>query len=136
MTTHKTPTKILIVDDESALRESVVAYLEDSGFVICEAANGKAGLEVFIREKPDLVLTDIQMPIMNGLAFLSEILKISPKTPVVVVSGAGSMDDVIEALICMKNLKELNLLHCNISHNCHQKLKLLPLQKYCSNFFL
>ena len=100
MTTNKTPIKILIVDDESALRESIVAYLEDSGFVICEAANGKEGLERFIREKPDLVLTDIQMPVMNGLAFLSEIVKISPKTPVVVVSGAGGMDDAIEAMRC------------------------------------
>jgi phosphoserine phosphatase RsbU/P len=98
MTTNIIPAKILTVDDEVALRQSIVAYLEDSGFEICEAENGKQGLEVFEREKPDLVLTDIQMPVMDGLTLLGEIIKRSPKTPVIVVSGAGSMEDVIEAM--------------------------------------
>jgi serine phosphatase RsbU (regulator of sigma subunit) len=90
--------RILSIDDETILRESIVAYLEDSGFEVYEACNGQEGLEVFREEKPDLVLSDLQMPIMGGLEVLQEIRKESPETPVIVVSGAGVMDDAIEAL--------------------------------------
>lgn len=90
--------KILTIDDEFVLRQSIVAYLEDSGFTVVEGENGRHGLEVFREEKPDLVLTDLQMPEMGGLDVLATINKESPDTPVIVVSGAGGMNDVIEAL--------------------------------------
>ncbi len=90
--------KILTIDDEYVLRQSIVAYLEDSGFTVFESDNGVSGLEVFYKEKPDLVLTDLQMPNLGGLDVLAEITEKSPSTPVIVISGAGGMDDVIEAL--------------------------------------
>jgi len=90
--------KILTIDDEFALRQSIVAYLEDSGFTVLEGNNGREGLEIFKREKPDLVLTDLQMPEMGGLEVLAEISKIDPDIPVIVVSGVGDMNDVINAL--------------------------------------
>lgn len=89
---------VLSIDDEMVLRQSIVAYLEDSGFNMIEANDGEEGLEVFRREKPDLVLTDLQMPKMSGLDVLTQIAKESPDTPIIVVSGAGGMSDVIEAL--------------------------------------
>lgn len=92
------PAKILTIDDEYVLRQSIVAYLEDSGFEIYEAENGKQGIEVFEAEKPDLVLTDLQMPVMGGLKVLEHITESSPETPVVVVSGAGGMTEAIDAL--------------------------------------
>ena len=92
------PAKILSIDDETVLRESIVCYLEDSGFDVLEACNGKEGLEVFREEKPDLILSDLQMPVMGGLDLLQVITKESPQTPVIVVSGAGVMDDAIQAL--------------------------------------
>ena len=92
------PAKILSIDDETVLRESIVCYLEDSGFDVLEACNGKEGLEVFRQEKPDLILSDLQMPIMGGLDLLQIITKESPETPIIVVSGAGVMDDAIAAL--------------------------------------
>ena len=98
MSSNTKSAKILTIDDEYVLRQSIVAYLEDSGFAVCEGKNGQDGLEVFYREKPDLVLTDLQMPEVDGLKVLAEITKASPNTPVVVISGAGGMDDVIEAL--------------------------------------
>jgi len=89
---------VLTIDDEFLLRQSIVAYLEDSGFTVYEAENGEQGLEVFTKYKPDLVLTDIQMPGIKGLDILSKIHDMSPDTPVIVVSGMGDMNDVIEAL--------------------------------------
>ena len=98
---------ILTVDDEYVLRQSIVAYLEDSGFDVLEAENGKEGLEVFKEHKPDLVLTDLQMPVMGGLELLSELAKEAPNTPVLVISGAGGMNDVIEALQVAENTEKL-----------------------------
>lgn len=90
--------KILVIDDEPGLLRSITAYLEDSGFVAIGAENGKQGLDLFNREVPDLVLTDLHMPVLGGLEVLSTITKRSPDTPVLVISGAGELNDAIEAL--------------------------------------
>lgn len=91
-------TKILVIDDEIALLHSITAYLEDSGYVAFSAENGKAGLEIFARENPDLVLTDLHMPVLGGLEVLNTISKSSSDTPVIVISGAGELNDAIQAL--------------------------------------
>lgn len=90
--------KLLIIDDDTIVRQSVVAYLEDSGFDVREAGDGPSGLEAFRRYNPDLVLTDLRMPGMDGLQVLKEIHEQNPDTPVIVISGAGVMGDVVEAL--------------------------------------
>lgn len=90
--------KILIIDDEKMLRQSIVAHLDDSGFEAIEAEDGPSGLEKFRSEKPDCILTDIQMPGMKGLDLLSVIAEESPDTPVIVISGAGVMADAVRAL--------------------------------------
>lgn len=90
--------KILVIDDETIVRESIVAYLEDSGFEVVDAENGVSGLEAFTREQPDLVLCDLRMPQVDGLTVLKSITEQSPDTPFIVVSGAGIMTDVVEAL--------------------------------------
>lgn len=97
--TYKEPTtSVLVIDDEACIRQSMVTYLEDSGFRVLEAENGQQGVKVFTEKKPQLVLTDLQMPVMNGLGVLQQIREKSPDTPVIVVSAAGGMNDVIEAL--------------------------------------
>lgn len=90
--------KVLIIDDEEALLRSIMTYLTDSNFVTYGAENGKDGLEVFAREKPDLVLTDLHMPTIGGLEVLSKITQQDPETPVLVISGAGELNDAIAAL--------------------------------------
>jgi putative two-component system response regulator len=92
------PTRILTIDDEPVLRESIAAYLEDSGFSVMQAENGRQGLEVFRREKPDLILVDLRMPEVDGLDVLSAVRAEAPGTPIIVVSGTGVMQDAIEAL--------------------------------------
>lgn len=90
--------KLLVIDDDTIVRQSVVAYLEDSGFEVIEAKHGHQGLELFEQHKPDLVLTDLRMPGMDGLHLLDEVHRLNPDAPVIVISGAGVMGDVVEAL--------------------------------------
>ncbi|MBS0289144.1 MAG: fused response regulator/phosphatase [Proteobacteria bacterium] len=90
--------RILAVDDDIKLREKIVTYLEDSGFDVYEANNGKEALEVFYKRKPDLVLCDLQMPEMDGLTLLEHIQKESPGTLFIIMSGVEFMSEVISAL--------------------------------------
>jgi DNA-binding NtrC family response regulator len=90
--------KILVIDDEPLIRETMAAYLEDSGFIVCQAGDGTEGLAVFRREHPDLVMVDLRMPGIDGLQVLSTVLGESPDTPTLVVSGTGVIRDAIEAL--------------------------------------
>lgn len=92
------PARILSIEDEGSLRRSIVAYLEDSGYELLEAPNGREGLETFFREKPDVVLCDLRMPEVDGLTVLSQIRDFSPDTPFIIVSGTGDMHDAVEAL--------------------------------------
>ena len=89
---------ILTIDDEAGIRKNISAYLEDCGYRILEAADGIEGMDVFHRERPDVVLCDLRMPGMDGLEVLASINKESPDTPVIVVSGVGTLGDVVEAL--------------------------------------
>ncbi|MFL0797246.1 MAG: SpoIIE family protein phosphatase [Cellvibrionaceae bacterium] len=89
---------LLVIDDELLLRESICAYLEDSGFNVVSAAGGKEGLKLFEELTPSIVLTDLRMPDVDGLEVLKEVGKHSADTPVIVVSGAGDMRDVVEAM--------------------------------------
>ncbi|MBF0449144.1 MAG: response regulator [Candidatus Magnetomorum sp.] len=90
--------KILSIDDEYIIRETISDYLEDKGYDIVEAENGRVGIEVFRSEKPDLVLVDLRMPEMDGLEVLSILCKESPQTPIIMVSGTGILQDAIEAI--------------------------------------
>ncbi|MRI34681.1 fused response regulator/phosphatase [Endozoicomonas sp. OPT23] len=89
---------ILVIDDDTIVRESIVAYLEDSGFRVIQAENGEQGLATYSEISPDLILCDLRMPRMDGLAVLRNVRELSLDTPFIVVSGAGVMADVVEAL--------------------------------------
>ena len=90
--------KILIIDDEPSIRMNFSEYLEDSDYSVITAPNGITGINKFKKESPDVVLVDLQMPVMHGLEVLSTIVELSPETPIIIISGTGKMSDVIEAL--------------------------------------
>ena len=89
---------ILIIDDEVYIRKSTKSFLEDFGFKVIEAENGKVGLEKSTKEKPDLILCDLRMPEMDGLEVLAEVTKNQPEIPIIIVSGAGNIKDTVKAL--------------------------------------
>jgi putative two-component system response regulator len=90
--------KVLIIDDESIVRKNFAAFLEDHNYEALESENGKEGLEMFRQENPDIVLCDLKMPVLDGLDFIRELTKESPETPIIMISGTGDIDDVIEAI--------------------------------------
>ena len=91
-------TKVLTIDDETVFRENITAFLEDNDFQVLESADGKSGLTRFRQEKPDVVLCDLKMPIMNGFEVLATLTRESPETPIIMISGTGDIHDVIESL--------------------------------------
>lgn len=93
-----TTQSVLIIDDDTALRRSIVSYLQDSGYHVHEADGGQDGLRQFAQLKPDLVLTDLMMPGLDGLGVVNAIRQSSPDTPVVVISGNGSVSYAIETV--------------------------------------
>ena len=91
------PIKLLIIDDESDFRESIALYFLDAGYTLFEASNGQEGLDVFERERPDIVFTDLRMPVMDGFEVITRISAESPDTPIIVISGAGLVKEAIHA---------------------------------------
>jgi len=90
--------RILVIDDEVHVRESIESFLSDIGFTVIQAEDGKQGLEKFRNQQPDIVLVDLRMPLVDGLDVLAAVTTESPYTPTIVVSGTGVLQDAIEAL--------------------------------------
>ena len=90
--------KILIVDDEAAIRSALKEVLEYEGFSISEAPDGETALKMVMKESFDLIFCDIKMPKLDGLDFLSELKKEEINVPVVMITGHGTIDTAVEAI--------------------------------------
>ena len=82
---------VLVIEDDPQYRLTLTAYLEDSGYTVLEAANGLEGLEVFNRARPDIVLTDLRMPKLDGLGVIAAVKARSPATPVIAITGTRDL---------------------------------------------
>jgi len=89
---------ILIIEDDPFLRFTLAAYLEDSGFTCLQASDGEAGLEAFAAHHPDLVVTDLRMPKLDGLEVVARLLREAPGLPVIVLSRASDETTAKQAL--------------------------------------
>ena len=89
--------KILVVDDDDALREMVGLVLNAAGYQTVFAADGIGAVDVFQREEPDLVLLDIMLPGQSGIEVCKQIRAISG-TPIVMLTAKGDTDDVVHGL--------------------------------------
>lgn len=92
-----TKKRILVVDDEQISREGVAEVLTDDGYEVAVAADGHEALALFASFQPDLVLTDLQMPGLNGTGMLAHIKHISPTTPVLIFTAHVLIDAQREA---------------------------------------
>jgi two-component system nitrogen regulation response regulator NtrX len=89
--------RILVIDDEAGIRDSMRRTLEYQGYQFVGAATGQEGLALIERDPPDLVFLDIKMPGMDGLEVLDRIKAANPAVPVVMVSGHGTAQNAFEA---------------------------------------
>ena len=90
--------RILIVEDELAMRTALADVLEDEGYRVITAADGAAGLERAIKEKPDLVLLDIMMPKLDGFAVCAELRRLGHTEPILMLTAKGQVEDRVTGL--------------------------------------
>ena len=88
---------ILVVDDEPQIRRVLRATLSSNGYDVIEARNGQEAIEMVIRERPDLILLDVNMPDMSGLEVCSKI-RLSFEGPIIMVTVRNSEQDKVLAL--------------------------------------
>ena len=86
--------RILLVDDDPEIRELIAMGLESAGFEVIMAENGQEGLQRFNDETPDLILTDIKMPEMDGIEFIKNVRNSDGTVPIIVSSGFAETQDL------------------------------------------
>jgi PAS domain S-box-containing protein len=127
---------VLFIDDDEMSRNIIGSYLKERGYEVHLAAHGEQGLEIFSREQPDVVLLDLRMPGMDGQQVLERIVESSRNTAVLVVSGAGEMRDVIQAMrhgawnYVIKSLENLSLLDEAVSRALNEQQLILDRERY------
>jgi len=82
--------KVLVIDDEPGIRDLLDTLLSRKGYDVVLAENGRKGLELFRREHPDVIVLDLKMPGMDGFTVLQQINSLDPRTPVIILTGAGT----------------------------------------------
>ena len=90
--------KILIVDDRKSIREVLSSILEDEGYEVTTAINADAGIEKVSSVLPDVVISDIKMPRMDGISFQKAINEIDGDIPVILITAYGSIESAVEAI--------------------------------------
>lgn len=90
--------KILVVDDEQIIRESISFVLRDEGYDVVEAVNGSDAFQKALDSNFDLIITDIEMPMMKGIELLEKVGQINPQTIVLIITAYGSLETAIAAL--------------------------------------
>jgi DNA-binding response OmpR family regulator len=91
-------TRLVVIEDEHAIRRGVADALRASGYDVAEAADGQRGLDEALRPGVDLVLLDLMLPRLSGLQVLTELRKTRPVLPVIILTARGSEDDRVRGL--------------------------------------
>lgn len=84
--------RILIIDDEDELRSMLRRMLEQAGHEVTEAVNGAEGIELYERDRPDLIITDIIMPEKEGVETIIALRRADPNLPIIAISGGGRLE--------------------------------------------
>jgi DNA-binding NarL/FixJ family response regulator len=126
------PVRLLLADDHDLVRQGLKALLERQGFqVVCEASDGQEALRLADKDKPDVAIIDISMPVMNGVDAAREMTKLSPKTKVMLLTQHDEDQYVTEALragvkgYVLKNQAADDLVHA-IREVCRGSVYLSP----------
>lgn len=95
---HEGTTVTLVVDDDQGMRRALKRYLESEGHSVFEASNGNEALDLLAKERVDVVLTDVRMPDLDGMALLKGSRKIIPDLPIVLMTAFGSVENAVAAM--------------------------------------
>ncbi len=90
--------KILVIDDEAIIREGIRQALTLSGYLVEVAENGKVGLEKLQKDKFSAVISDLKMPVLNGIEVLKTIQILQPDVPVIIITGFATIDSAVDAM--------------------------------------
>jgi signal transduction histidine kinase len=90
--------KVLVVDDEEWMRDACVEILQPEGFEVMTAADGPAGLDLLRRNSPDLILVDLKLPGMDGLAYLGSVKAFDPDIVAIMITGYATLEVAVEAM--------------------------------------
>ena len=91
-------TRILVVDDEKSIRVTFQAMLADAGFEVCIAEDAETALEICRTDKINIVVSDIIMPRMTGIALLKRLRKVSPSVRVILMTGEPTVETAAEGV--------------------------------------
>jgi CheY-like chemotaxis protein len=98
------PKRILLVDDETAVRGLIKCYLENQGYIVAQANNGAEALSLFARSRFDLVVTDYDLPFMTGKELVTRIKAVNPNQSIVLMRGkcpeAAATGKAVDAVLC------------------------------------
>ena len=92
--------KVLVIDDEKAIRNGCQRVLTGKGYEVITAENGQIGLDILAKESMDIILLDLKMPVIGGEKVLETTRREYPDIPVIIITGHGTVDT---AVVCMKN---------------------------------
>src|SRR4051794_5812988 len=89
---------VLIAEDETVLRESLAELLKEEGYEVLQAPDGQAAYQIALERPVDLVVSDVRMPVMDGIALLAHLQKIAPHTPFIVMTAYGTIESAVQAM--------------------------------------
>ncbi|HCY85701.1 MAG TPA: response regulator [Desulfobacteraceae bacterium] len=123
---------VLIVDDEPDIAASLSMLMTDEGYEAMTAANGREALDLYVRHDVDVVITDIRMPVVDGLSLLREIKRVDPYAAIIVMTGFASVENVVSAMrengafdYLLKPIEDMDILSMAVSRAfSHRRLKL------------
>lgn len=96
--TKASKAKILIIDDEKSIIDTLSSILEDEGYNVSTASSGEKGLEMFSRHEPDIILLDVWMPDMDGIETLRKIRERDEDVSIIMISGHSNIDNAVNAI--------------------------------------
>ncbi len=90
--------RVLLADDDESFRRVQQYQLEQAGYAVTSCGESKSALEAFVREPHEVVVTDIRMPGLDGLELLARLRAVAPDSPIIVVTGHGTIETAVEAM--------------------------------------
>ena len=128
--------RLLVIDDDAAVRDSMAAYLQELGYSVEQVGDGRRSLEVFEQNPPDAVLLDLKLPGLDGLEVLKILRQHPANVPVIVVSGSGVTNDVVQALrygasdYLIKPITDMEVLEHSVARSVQQNRLQRENQRY------